>query len=103
TLRRSELYRVLQNLAVARGIPVVHGKRLVGAAGTTGGVEVSFADGSRAEGDVLVGADGIHSATRRLIDPRAPAPRYTGQHVVYGSARGNPAGGAPDAYHMVFG
>jgi 2-polyprenyl-6-methoxyphenol hydroxylase-like FAD-dependent oxidoreductase len=41
--------------------------------------------------------------TRRLIDPQAPAPRYTGQHVVYGYADGNPAGGAPDTYHMVSG
>jgi 2-polyprenyl-6-methoxyphenol hydroxylase-like FAD-dependent oxidoreductase len=103
TLSRAALYRVLQELAIARGIPVVHGKRLAGAAARDGGVEVRFADGSRAEGDVLVGADGIHSATRRLIDPQAPAPRYTGQHVVYGYAAGNPAGSAPDAYHMVFG
>jgi 2-polyprenyl-6-methoxyphenol hydroxylase-like FAD-dependent oxidoreductase len=102
TLSRATLYSVLQELAVARGIPVVHGKRLVGAR-ADGGVEVRFADGSRAEGDLLVGADGIHSPTRRLIDPRAPTPRYTGQHVVYGYADGNPAGSAPDAYHMVFG
>jgi len=102
TLRRAALYRVLQDLAVARGIPVIHGKRLV-AASTGGGVELRFADGTRAEGDVLVGADGIGSPTRRLIDPQAPTPRYTGQHVVYGYADGNPAGGAPDAYHMIFG
>jgi 2-polyprenyl-6-methoxyphenol hydroxylase-like FAD-dependent oxidoreductase len=52
---------------------------------------------------VLVGADGIHSVTRRLIDPAAPEPRFTGQHVVYGYAPGNPAGSEPDAYHMIFG
>ncbi|HEV7896919.1 MAG TPA: FAD-dependent monooxygenase [Planosporangium sp.] len=102
TLSRAKLYNVLQGLAVARGIPVVHGKRLVEVS-ADGGVEVRFADGGRAEGDVLVGADGIHSPTRRLIDPQAPTPRYTGQHVVYGYADGNPAGSAPDAYHMVFG
>ena len=103
TLTRATLYRVLQELAVARGIPVVHGKRLAGAAVRDGGVEVGFTDGDRATGDLLVGADGIHSPTRSLIDPQAPTPRYTGQHVVYGYADGNPAGGAPDAYHMVFG
>jgi 2-polyprenyl-6-methoxyphenol hydroxylase-like FAD-dependent oxidoreductase len=102
TLSRAALYRVLQDLAIERGIPVVHGKRLVAATGE-GGVEVRFADGDRAEGDILVGADGIHSPTRRVIDPQAPTPRYTGQHVVYGYAEGNPAGSAPDAYHMVFG
>lgn len=122
TLSRATLYRVLQNLAVSRGIPVVHGKRLVDArtidgsgggretgsetsSGTGGGtgVEVRFADGDRAEGDILVGADGIHSRTRHLIDLQAPTPRHTGQHVVYGYADGAPAGSAPDAYHMVFG
>lgn len=103
TLSRATLYRVLQDLAVARGIPVVHGKRLVDADTTGHGVRARFADGDEAEGDILVGADGIHSPTRRLIDPQAPAPRYTGQHVVYGYADGNPADGAPDAYHMVFG
>ena len=34
-----------------------------------------FDDGSRAEFDVLVGADGIHSTVRRLIDPKAPGPK----------------------------
>ena len=103
TLSRAALYRALQELAVARGIPVVHGKRLTGAVPAGDGVEVSFADGTRADGKVLVGADGIHSPTRRLIDPQAPTPRYTGQHVVYGYTGGNPAGAAPDAYHMVLG
>lgn len=102
TLSRATLYRVLQDLAVARGIPVLHGKRLVDVA-VRDGVDVRFADGSRAHADILVGADGIHSPTRHLIDPLAPTPRYTGQHVVYGYADGNPAGGEPDAYHMVFG
>ncbi|GIE54583.1 FAD-dependent oxidoreductase [Amorphoplanes nipponensis] len=103
TLSRATLYRVLQDLAAARGIPVIHGKRLTAAAVTGGGVEVTFADGGRAQGSILVGADGLHSPTRRLIDRQAPGPRHTGQHVVYGYAPGNPAGGAPDAYHMVFG
>jgi 2-polyprenyl-6-methoxyphenol hydroxylase-like FAD-dependent oxidoreductase len=106
TLSRATLYRVLQELATARGIPVVHGKRMVDATigdGDGDGVGVRFADGDRAEGDVLVGADGIHSVTRRLIDPHAPAPRYTGQHVVYGYADGTPAGGVPDTYYMVSG
>ena len=38
----------------------------------------TFEDGTQATGDLLVGADGVHSATRRLLDPAAPAPRYVG-------------------------
>src|SRR5690349_7306402 len=54
TLTRAALYRTLQDLAVARGIPVIHGKRLVDAAVTASGeVEVRFADGDRATGSML--------------------------------------------------
>jgi 2-polyprenyl-6-methoxyphenol hydroxylase-like FAD-dependent oxidoreductase len=100
TLTRAALYRVMQGLAVERGIPVVHGKRLAAA---TPGIELTFADGSRVSGDLLVGADGVHSVVRRLIDDRGPEPRYTGQHVIYGYAPGERGGGPPGAYRMVFG
>lgn len=42
------------------------------------GVTARFADGTSARGDVLIGADGVHSTVRRLIDPAAPDPNYTG-------------------------
>ena len=42
------------------------------------GVVARFEDGSEAEGDLLVGCDGIHSRTRRSIMPDAPGPRYAG-------------------------
>lgn len=103
TLTRATLYRVLQGEAARRGVRIDHGRRLVAATVGDGGVRASFADGSAAQGDLLVGADGLHSVVRRLIDPHAPRPRYTGQHVVYGYAEGGRGHTAPDAYHMVFG
>ncbi|MFC4068943.1 FAD-dependent monooxygenase [Actinoplanes subglobosus] len=103
SLTRAALYRALQELAVARGIPVHHGRRLAGATIGPDGVEAEFADGGRVSGHVLVGADGIHSRVRRLIDPEAPEPRYAGHHVVYGYTPGNPAGLDPDEYLMVRG
>lgn len=42
-----------------------------------GRVRLRFADGSAAEGDALVGADGIHSAIRRQLWGE-PAARFTG-------------------------
>ncbi|MEV5596536.1 FAD-dependent monooxygenase [Streptomyces sp. NPDC052496] len=104
TLTRAALYRVLHDEARRRGIAVRHGKRLV-AAETVGDrrVVASFADGSRAEGDLLIGADGIHSVVRKLIDPAAPRPRYTGQHTVCGYARDIKPPSAPDTYTMIYG
>ncbi|MFI0788741.1 FAD-dependent monooxygenase [Streptomyces lydicus] len=108
TLRRATLYQVLHAEAARRGIPVRHGKRLVGAetVGTAGGKRVvaGFADGSSAEGDLLIGADGLHSVTRTLIDPAAPRPRYTGQNTVCGYTRdAADVPLSPDTYTMIFG
>jgi FAD-dependent urate hydroxylase len=40
------------------------------------GIRVDFADGSSADGDVLIGADGLHSVVRDLVG--APAAKPTG-------------------------
>ena len=37
-----------------------------------------FADGTAAQGELLIGADGIHSRTRQIILPDGPEPAYTG-------------------------
>lgn len=83
-LRRSELCRVLRTEVRHRGVPVRHGARLVSVESDDTGVLAGFADGSTARGDVLVGADGLHSVVRTAIDPGAPPPRYAGQRVFYG-------------------
>jgi 2-polyprenyl-6-methoxyphenol hydroxylase-like FAD-dependent oxidoreductase len=75
---RAELHRVLHERAVAAGVPVEFGKRLVAVDRTDAGVTARFADGSTATADVLVGADGIRSTVRALIDPEAPGPEFTG-------------------------
>ncbi len=41
------------------------------------GITAIFADGTRVAGDVLVGADGIHSTVRSILIPEA-TPRYAG-------------------------
>ncbi|WP_328391404.1 FAD-dependent monooxygenase [Nocardia sp. NBC_00416] len=75
---RGDLHRVLHERAVAAGVPVEFGKRLVSAERTAAGVTARFADGTTATADVLIGADGIRSTVRRLIDPDAPGPDFTG-------------------------
>ncbi len=76
-VRRSDLYRALRDEAEARGVQVRYATRLENAIPIPGkGVTAVLADGSRLHGDVLIGADGIHSTVRDLIDPTAPAARY---------------------------
>ncbi|MEV0268235.1 NAD(P)/FAD-dependent oxidoreductase [Hamadaea sp. NPDC050747] len=75
---RHEVYRALLDEAARRGIRIEAGKRLVDAVETADGVTARFADGTEAAGDILVGADGIRSVVRTLIDPAAPEPAYTG-------------------------
>lgn len=78
TIRRADLYAALRAEVTARGIEIVYDKRLVSVSEDGEKVTAGFADGSQASADLLVGADGLNSATRKLLDPAAPAPRYLG-------------------------
>lgn len=75
---RGDLHRVLRDHAVEAGVRFEYGRRLIGAAETADGVQATFADGSTATADVLIGADGVRSTVRTLIDPHAPGADYTG-------------------------
>lgn len=103
TMTRADLYRALHAQAASRGIGVQFGRRLVSAEDTGGGVRATFADGSVATGDVLIGCDGIRSTVRTIIDPRAPAPRYAGLVGTGGYVGGVGVDTPSGAYEMVFG
>ena len=104
TLKRSDLYRTLRDEAIRRGARVEPGKRLVDAeARPDGSVAARFENGTGAEGDLLIGADGIHSRTRRIIDPSAPWPRYIPVLNIGGYASGLHVQAEPGTFRMVFG
>ena len=75
---RPELARILLDRAVEVGAKVRFGTTYTALTQDADGVEVTFADGSTGRYDLVVGADGIRSWTRRAARastsrPRAPA------------------------------
>jgi 2-polyprenyl-6-methoxyphenol hydroxylase-like FAD-dependent oxidoreductase len=103
TIMRGELQRVLADAARDRGVELRYGKRFVEYVETDAGVVAHFADGSTAEGELLIGADGIRSRVRARMSPDAPAPRYTGLLNLGGVARGTGLEPTPDTMHMIWG
>ncbi len=73
-MHRADLHDALLSALPAE---IIHlDKRLVGLDQAAGRVTLTFADGSRAFADAVVGADGVHSAVRDIvIGPDAPLHR----------------------------
>jgi salicylate hydroxylase len=92
TLMRSDLVSVLREQARRAGARIVTGGRL-----TSDDLAAAAADGT----DLVVGADGIWSATRRFLDPAAPDPVYGGQYSVSGVSHG--LGLEPGSWNMIYG
>ncbi|MGW1002676.1 FAD-dependent oxidoreductase [Streptomyces sp. NPDC002520] len=102
-LRRGELNAALQAEVVRRGVPLHHGARLTSVDESPDAVTAVFSDGSTVTGDLLIGADGLNSAVRRLVVAPDAQPRYAGQRVFYGYTDGDPAGEGTGAITMVRG
>lgn len=100
---RAELYQRLRERTVAQRIKVEYGKRLVEVEGREDGVTATFSDGTSESGDVLVGADGIRSAVRGIIDPAAPDPEYVGLLGFGSYAESSGVHGDPETMYFVFG
>ena len=78
SMMRATLFATLTAELHAQGIPVHYRKQLTALTETPTGATAHFTDGTSAEGDLLVGADGLHSRTRQLLLPQAPGPAYVG-------------------------
>ena len=76
--KRGELQLALWDAVVSRGVQVEVGKQVASVTQTERDVAVQFADGTSAEGSLVLGCDGLHSPTRRSVFPEALEPYYTG-------------------------
>ena len=78
-ITRAALHRVIIDRAENQGIAVSYKKRVVTIDDLPNRPIVAhFVDGSSAEGDFIIGADGIRSQVRQAVMPEAPKPAYTG-------------------------
>jgi 2-polyprenyl-6-methoxyphenol hydroxylase-like FAD-dependent oxidoreductase len=103
TVKRARLYGSLHDFVVDLGVPFHFEKRLIGAETLgDGSVVARFADGTEAHGDLMIGCDGVRSATRRIIDPTCSPPRYVNM-ANFGGYTPDEAVSEPGMWHMVFG
>jgi 2-polyprenyl-6-methoxyphenol hydroxylase-like FAD-dependent oxidoreductase len=91
TIMRADLVIALRAAALESGARIVTGQRLDGPS-----------DPRTADADLIVGADGIWSATRRALDPAAPEPAYAGLYSVSGTSGRLPAGLPRDGFNWIF-
>ena len=76
---RTALHRILMDEVTREGIQVEYYKRLNELTKVEEGtVQVLFEDGTTARGNLVVGADGVHSRVRQVIFPSAPRASYLG-------------------------
>jgi len=77
-LHRADLHDILASTALRFNPDAVRlDRRVTGFAETANGVELHFANGSSARGDLLIGADGVKSVVRKQLFGDVPA-TYTG-------------------------
>jgi len=77
-IKRGVLQGALLAAANQAGVPLRLGKKLMAVEQGAEGVAAYFEDGSESRADLLIGCDGVHSHTRKLVLPDAPEPAYYG-------------------------
>uniref|UniRef100_A0A7S3LM35 FAD-binding domain-containing protein n=1 Tax=Aplanochytrium stocchinoi TaxID=215587 RepID=A0A7S3LM35_9STRA len=103
-IRRGTLQEALYEAVLAQDIPFHFGKKLCDIKHLDDQtVMASFEDGTRASGDLLVGADGIHSCVRQIINPNAPKPEYSGLVSTGGFTRPMEVLPTPKTQYFIFG
>jgi 2-polyprenyl-6-methoxyphenol hydroxylase-like FAD-dependent oxidoreductase len=103
-IKRGRLAKLLRETAIEREITVTFDAALKDVeTADDGTVSATFEDGTIARGDLLVGCDGVHSKTRRLVMPSTPTPEYTGMIDCGGFTARPSSVPASSAMHMTYG
>lgn len=89
-LMRGDMCRIMHDLSKKWGAKYVFGKSVDRfeedsmAQGSGGGVEVTFSDGNKGRFDLMVGADGSSSRTRRMmLSPNQDVIQYMRESIAY--------------------
>jgi 2-polyprenyl-6-methoxyphenol hydroxylase-like FAD-dependent oxidoreductase len=83
-IAREDLTRILRD-ALPDGVRLIFDEHVTALADDGTGVDATFASGSTDRFDLVIGADGIHSATRRLVfGPESEYLRPLGYYVAFG-------------------
>lgn len=80
-IMRPVLAAILAHATRASGADVRLGCSFTSIKSDEDGVDVAFTDGQIRRYDLVIGADGLNSATRLAVFPDAPLPTYSGQGV----------------------
>ena len=86
-IKRAIMQKIMREQTESRGIKIEWGKKLQNITTDKSNdiVTAHFEDGSSsAYGDCIIGCDGLHSRTRKIIMPDSPVPEYSG-HVAAGA------------------
>jgi len=78
SMSRATLFEALASEMKHKEIDIYYEKRLTFITDDQDEVVAHFEDGTSADGGLLVGADGVHSAVRGHILPEGPKPDYVG-------------------------
>lgn len=76
-IKRGEMHRVMAGRVSALGVPLTLGTTVAAIDQDGSGVDITFSDSTRKRFDLVIGADGVRSMTRRQIGVEQ-TPRYTG-------------------------
>lgn len=102
-LKRGLVNKTIRNVALGAGIEIKYNKKLTGISQSESKVTAYFEDGTDATADFLIGADGIHSAVRKIVFPEAQQISYTGLLSTGGFTKLNSSEDFYGSIRMTFG